>query len=315
MRYTRFVLLILLVSCGQQRKKGPDSRPRNLLIPGIINKVVAKQHQQLIPGSGDFNSYKEYLANLSDSDAAAIPFALDYIKTCLPANLPQRDSVFYLFNLKFFKVANPISEELYTQYATVLKQIENEPKAPRPKAFIDNLKACGIGVFSTEGNYYLDVSSDYFYKNFKGRVSDGVRTFLYIRKREMAEGFSEDAGLLISFNALYGRVKQWDKFLNDYPNTLYTPSATDYYNSYLRVLMTGMDNSRTFDDIDSTLMPEVKSIYRKAIHEDKNSRTSKIISSYYDFLARHNFKYDDSVDVFLKQHGLSTMIGIQPDTR
>jgi hypothetical protein len=62
-------------------------------------------------------------------------------------------------------------------------------------------------------------------------------------------------------------------------------------------------------------MPEVKNIYEKAIQQDTSSKTSKIISSYYAFLARHDFKENDSINDFLKDHKLSTMIAVQPDTR
>jgi hypothetical protein len=321
MRYIRFIFLMLLTACHQPTKKADKAKvsqnmqPADLLKAGSINKLVAKNHKRLVSVHGDFNSFKKYLAQLSDNDPASIPYALDYIKTCIPVSLPEKDSVIWLFTLKFYKITNKLSDSLETTDASVIKLMDDKPTPSPVKYFTNNLAACGIGIFQTEGNYYLDMMSGYLYKNFENRISEGVKAYLYIRKGEMAAGFTEDAGLLISFDALYGRVRQWEKFLNDYPKTIYSGAASDYYYTYLQTLLTGMDNSRVFDMETGVLSPEVKTIYEKAMRQDTSSKTSKIISSYYDLLARHNFKETDSVNVFFKEHKLSTMLAVQPDNR
>ncbi len=321
MKYTCFIFLVLLAACSHSGKKaekakaGQTAHPADLLKAGAVNKLVAKNHKRLNGLHGDFNSFKKYLAQLSDNDPASIPYALDYIKTCIPVTLPEKDSVLWLFNLKFYKITNKLSDSLETKYASVIKLMDDKPTPSRVKNFTNNLAACGIGIFQTEGNYYLDMQSGYLYNNFAYRVSDGVKAYLYIRKGEMAAGFTEDAGLLISFDALYGRVKQWEKFLHDYPNTIYSPEAAGHYKAYLETLLTGMDNSPVFDMETGALSPEVKTVYEKAMRQDTSSKTAKLISSYYALLARHNFKQTDSVNVFLKEHKLTTMLAVQPDNR
>jgi hypothetical protein len=259
MKYSCFFFLILIVACSQPNKKAykikaaQNLRSADLLKVGSISRLVAINHQKLVNLSGNLNSFKKYLARLNDDDPASIPFALDYIKTCISPTLPEKDSVLLLFNLKFYKTSNKLSDSLETKYASVVKLMDNQQNSPRLMNFKNNLKACGIGIFSTEGNYYFDMPSDYLYKNFENRVSDGVKAYLYLRKGELAAGFSEDAGLLISFDALYRRIKQWEKFLKDYPNTVYSEEANDYYITYLQTLLTGMDNSRIFDLENNTL--------------------------------------------------------------
>lgn len=321
MKYLFLIFLLLITSCGrieQKQEKIPaiqKSRPADLLKPGSINKLVAANHQKLAGQRGDFESFKKYINGLDDKDPASIPFALDYIKTCISPDLAEKDSVLLLFNVKFYKVSNTLSNSLESKYADVLKQMEDKPHAPKLLALNDNLKVCGIGIFSTEGNYYLDILPDYLYENFHARVSDAAKAYLSIRKDELKKGFSEDAGMLIGFEELYQRVKRWDKFLNDYPPNIYTVEANNYYTDYLETLLTGMDNSRVFDMDNNVLLPEVKAIYEKAMKEETNSKTSQLISSYYSLLARHDFKQTDSVDVFLKENHLSTMLGVQPATR
>jgi hypothetical protein len=317
MKYTcLFLIITLFIACHSSDKKVNRIKAKtNLLKPNNINKLVIVNHVKLKGISGNFNSFKAYLTGLEDTDPASIPYALDYIKTCLPVNLAERDSVMLLFNVKFFKIANGLTDSLETKYASIVKLMDTDSNSVKLKVFQKNLKDCGIGIFSTEGNYYLDVLPDYFYNNFKNRVSPGVRAYLDLRRHELAEGFSEDAGLLISFEQLYQRVKHWEKYLSDFPHTIYTAEAGNYYNTYLKTLLTGMDNSRVFEMDDDVITSEVKAVYEKAMKQDPNMQTVKIITDYYNLLGRHGFKDNDSVAVFLKEHKLSTMLGVQPDTR
>lgn len=324
MRYAYFLLILLTVACHSSPQKEDSTKTPTLhvkatsidpLKPNSVARSVAANHGQLKGINGDLISFKKYLSGLSDNDLASIPYALDYIKTCLPSDLTERDSIVLLFNVKFFKVSNKLSEELETKYPTLIKQLEKDIKSRELSIFQDNLKACGIGIFSTEGNYYLDILPNYLYNNFKDRVSIGVKTYLDIRRHELTEGFSEDAGLLISYKQLYQRVKNWEKFINNFPKTVYTNEANNYYETYLETLLTGMDNTPVFEMDNNSLSAEVKTLYEKAIHDDADTRTGKIIADYYALLSRHDLKQTDSIDVFLKAHNLSSMSGVQPDTR
>jgi hypothetical protein len=322
-----FCLFALLpLSCNSPQKKASSAKlsPVPIVVKKInpslfeahsVEKEVAKNHDKLIGHRGDFISFKKYLSTLNDAELVSIPFALDYIKTCLPATLPERDSVILIFNVKFFTVSNKLSENLDTKYNTVIKQLEKGVKSLELSAFQSNLSFCGIGIFSTEGNYYLDVLPNYFFDNFKNRVSDGTKAYLNIRKQELAEGFTEDAGLLITYKQLYQRVKNWDKYLTTFNRNVYTNEAKNYYITYLETFLTGTDNSRVFDGEDETISPEIKKLYETAISEDADTRTGKIITEYYTLLSRHQFKQIDSINVFLKKHNLSTMLAVQPQTR
>ena len=62
----------------------------------------------------------------------------------------------------------------------------------------------------------------------------------------MKQGFSEDAGMLISYEDLYYRIRRWEEFLYKHPNTIINDEAISYYRTYIETLMTGMANSRRF---------------------------------------------------------------------
>jgi len=307
----------LLFACGSNSTKDKKENESKdyLLQENSISKLVASNHMSISGIKGDLKSFKLYLNRLNEDSLNSIPYALDYVKTCISTDYSERDSVFLLFNIKFFAVTNRLNENLDKKYKTIINQLYKDSTTVELTNFRKNLEMCGIDIFSSEGMYYLDVIPDYFYNNFSNRVSESISEFLVIRKGELKEGFSEDAGMLISFEDLYQRVKRWENFIHKYPTTIYNNEANLFYTTYLETLMTGMDNSRIFDFDSSSLKPEIKTLYEKIKKEELESPTTKIISSYYDFLARHNFKANDSISIFLKANNLSTMLAVQPHTR
>lgn len=312
------LLTAVLFSCVSNYstdKKAVLTSTDYLLVENSIGKLVEANHLKLNGIKGDLHSFKGYLNKLPNDRLTSIPFALDYIQTCISPDNADRDSIFLLFNIKFYKVVNRFNDSLETKYHAVFQQLNSGTNSVEVKNFENNLKACGTNIFISEGMNYIDVLPDFFYHNFHNRVSAGVIEFLNIRKDELKQGFSEDAGMLISFEDLYARVKRWENFIVKNPNTVYSVEANSYYTIYLETLMTGMDNSRIFDTENNSLLPEIKKLYQKIAAENTKSPTSKIIASYYAFLARHDFKENDSIPVFLEQNKLSTMLAVQPHTR
>ena len=309
--------VFFLFACGSNNTKDKTEKESKdyLLQENSISKLVESNHQNISDKSGDLKSFKSYINKLNDDSLNSIPYALDYIKTCIPADNIDRDSIFLLFNIKFYSITNKLTENLDKKYKSIIGQLYKDSSTVELQNFRNNLGMCGIDIFSSEGMYYLDVIPNFFYENFKKRVSESVVEYLNIRKDELKQGFSEDAGMLISFDDLYKRVKRWENFIYKYPSSLYINEANSFYTTYLETLMTGMDNSRIFDFDSGALKPEIKALYETIIKDDLESPTNKIISSYYSFLARHNFKENDSISIFLKSKNLSTMLAVQPHTR
>lgn len=313
-------VLVILLSCS----RGQESNKVDISIDGTkdflvkeksIENLVRESHKELKSNSRNFNEYKEFLHKLDENNIASIPLLLDYIKTSIDSNNTDRDSIFLLFNIKFYTITERLNDSLYTKFNYLTVQLQKDSTTQELNAFENNLTDCGLAIFQTEGMYYLDVMPDFFYGNFKDRVSEGVREFLKIRKDELKQGFSEDAMLLISFDDLYDRIIRWEKFLIQFPNTVYTDYANSLYTTYLETLMTGMDNSRVFTPDSDILLPDVKVLYEKIIAEKSKSSTTRTIESYYNFLSRHDFTENDSIKIFLKELNLSTMLAVQPHTR
>ena len=319
MKYSILLLILTVaISCNSNKTasiKTVSQTDENLLEKNNIANIVSSNHQSLVNIKGDLESFKTYLKGLDSSKISTIPLALDYIKTCIPADLPSKDSVYKEFTYEFYNVANGFTDLFESKFPKLVSDLNENKNTPEIEAFNENLKAAGLDLCMSEGMYYFDVTYDFFYNNFKDRVSPDLAEYLNIRKDELKQGFSEDAGMLISFEELYQRVKRWENFLGTYPSSSLLGDANYFYQTYIETLLTGMDNSRTFDYENNTLIPEVKSIYEKAMIEDTTSNSYKIISAYYNFLSNHNFTYNDSINIFLESFGLSSMLGVQPHTR
>src|SRR4051812_41949793 len=97
-------LLITLMACGPHNSTDnseTNSMADYLLKDGFIAKSLTSNHQRLIGKTGDLKSLKQYLNRLDDDSLTSIPFALDYILTCIPSDYVFRDSIFLLFNRHF----------------------------------------------------------------------------------------------------------------------------------------------------------------------------------------------------------------------
>jgi hypothetical protein len=313
------ILLLSCTYCNSQENKNPQGVPvsctENLLQNHSVSDAVKAVHQKLTGITGDLKTFKSYVGNLDDKQVASIALALDYIKTCIPAGNPDQDMIFEEFYKKFYRVTNRFSDSLETNYPSIIKQLDKDSNSAELGAFRDNLKQCGIGIFTTEGIYYPDAIYDFFYTNFNDRVSVGMKEFLSIRKDEMKQGFSEDAELLISFDEVYQRAKRWEKLLDTYPEIIIKEEAGNYYIMYMETLITGMDNSPVFSSENQTLLPEIRILYEKILKEETGSKTTKIISDYYSFLEQHDFKDNDDIQNFLKDNNLKSMQAVQPLSR
>ncbi|MDP4207834.1 MAG: hypothetical protein Q8928_03360 [Bacteroidota bacterium] len=313
------VFLFVLVSCKSANKSSVGNLDslagKGLNYEYIQNKIKESKSKPDQQGC-DFKNIRKQISSYKDLGIVSIPIAENIIKRCISSlDESNKDSVYILFVNLFYNSANPFTESLETKYSGVLKKIEKDINDSETKDFKKCLDVCGLTLLMSEGTYYVDVKYDYFYNLFKGKVSPALDVFLKIRSKEMKQGYSEDAGLLISFEELYDRVTTWEDFNIKYPDFFLNGESESYYISYLSTFLTGMDNSRTFDLDNEKLLPELKKLYEKIIERKDARKSSKIISDYYDLLKNNDFKQPDNLSKFLKDNGLFSMLGVQPETR
>jgi hypothetical protein len=319
-------LAVALFSCNggskKDEKKVAEVIPtavlaKELLQPDFMKTRIFANHGKLAGITGNLQSFKKYLKTL-DTNLQAIPYALDYIKTCIHvSDTLQRDSIFFYYMVEIDAILDKLDDSILRQYASTVKAVDSGSKSKEALAFTDNINLCGIELIddALEGDY-LRFNPDFLYNNFQDFVSKDIVEFLDQTGKETTEGFSEDGGLNMSFEDLYKRIKIWEKFANTYPNSLFRNAAWGNYRVYMGALFTGLDNSPVYDYNTQELLPELKTLYEKIIKDDTASKTSHIISEYYDSLSAHGFMRNDSVIGQLeRKYKLWNMMAAEPELR
>lgn len=334
MKRVLYLLLgLLILGCSNSRQPADsvnlqsedsiaDNSQRELTVSEIpidlekAKRKIEENKTKLNNITGDFQEFKTFTQSLNKSDLYTISTTADYLRAFLPkADQVYKDSTYLYFLRTFYGTVNNLTDSLNIKFPETMKKLEENKEDIQTQNFQEYLSLFGAGLFMTEGMFYIDVEPDYFLGIFDKHVSNGLNAYLIQRKVELIEGFSEDAGLIISFDQVYDRVLKWEQIVIENPNFLMVDDSRQYYETYLETLLTGMDNSRVFDFEGERLTPEVKKLYESVIKSGPSTKSTEIIKGYYNLLAENDFKYSDKLDDYLKKQGLSSMLGIQPHSR
>jgi len=257
-------------------------------IQSKIQNYESKNAQQ----KTDFNTIKNQMLSCSEVDIVSIPIMAKIIdKSIITMNRADQDSTYIIFNYIFYTSVNAFNDSLEIRYPDILEKMEKGTNDQATKEFKKCLELCGLSLLNSEGSYYVDEKDDYYYDLFKGKVSPALTEYLKIRNKEIKQGYSED------------------------PDFFLLKDAEFNYTSYLSTLITGTDNSETFDSETQNLYPGIKKLYEKIISHNDGKKSTKVISDYYELLKRNEFKQPDNLDLFLKANNLISMVGVQPETR
>jgi hypothetical protein len=259
-------------------------------------------------------NFREYLNKLHKNDLASISYASNEFEKKFSSAVPEmKDSAFIEFRSFYYDVINSYYEMFLNNQDLVNKLNDNKNDDSQVKQFKITLDQNGLRLSKTEGGYYIDEKPTYLYSNFKNLVSRSISEFLLIRSKELEEGFSENAKLLISFNSLGDRIITWENYLNKYPASPLSAEAKFSYHLYLNTFITGLDNSPVANE--DILLPEMKKIYSDYIRKNNNMESGKIVEKFYSIVSINNFHLTPTLDDFYKENQIESMKGIEPPTR
>jgi len=264
------------------------------------------------------DSLKNYLNTLSGNDPASIPYAIHFIKHYpAPAGSPVYDTLYkqfsslhYLVSVAFSKmVAGPTCEAVLNR--NHVEQInDGDPTVDDPE--LENLLAYlnlySLKVYTSEGSHYVGPSPDLFYNVFHRKASAPLIYYLTLQQKDLKEGLADDNMLLISYAQLYQRIEAWGLFIATQPhNSFIQQEAMRTYRSDLSILILGLGNTTIFDTGTQALNPEIRTLYETIMASGKDHVSKKIITVYYNFLAKNNFKRTDEIHTFLNQYDIPSL--------
>lgn len=162
----------------------------------------------------------------------------------------------------------------------------------KSKKILDLLMTQGITIiYEGEGTADLDMTSSFFVDLFKGHLSSELSDLLTLKHEENSIMYSNDGGIIISFEELGDRLARWQMFLTKHPASRYYAFVNNRFTSYLIDFMKGQDNTpvfRVFED--STVEPEILKTYKKFLVKFKGTTAGNIISKYVDEIEKNNGK-------------------------
>ena len=126
-----------------------------------------------------------------------------------------------------------------------------------------------------------------------------MKTYLVQQNKEDKEGFSEDAGLMITPKQLAQRVVWWEDFFLNNPYSLISPRAKANWIMYLDVLLSGMDNSPVVEYTDNTISTDYQTAYEYMQRSHPLSESNKFVAPYYKLLLK---KDKNGAERLLKQY-------------
>ena len=273
-----------------------------------IDNAIQFQRQEL---RAEPEKIGGYLTRLDPNDPVSIPLAVHFIEGYPESpEAPVYDTLYMQFVALYYKVTMPFSDLFNTeQYVALLNEEQETPEDARLKNFLTYLDLYSIKPTAVEGGYDAEADPDFFYNVFSKKASPALRDFLAIQKKEMAEGFEMDAGLLIEYPQLYERIEAWGKFMKDHPDYALSEEALMNYQMYLRTLLFGMDNTPVFED--GILSADIKKLYETIQQQGKDSLSRKIITDYYAYLSKDGFKAHDENYQFMDQYDLGKAFGVK----
>lgn len=262
-----------------------------------------------------FELYKTSLGNLDNSKIENLEVALglfDSLSVTPPDSV--NDKMFEAFQDYYYKTIRYLNSSNIIDHSRIY-EYDDMYNNPYTDSLTTIFNKYGIDVFSTEGSFYADQMVGYLSKTFSGKLTEAYSEYLKNRANEMKRPFSEDAILLVSFRTVADRVLFWESFLEKYPDSHISSSARFYYEHYLGTLLTGTDNSRSYDWDTNKFRDDIINLYEKIITQYPDRNSAQILTKYLEVIKQNEFIFNENVRKYIKTNNLPSMRAVQPISR
>lgn len=253
-------------------------------------------------------SYDRFLGSLDKDNFDNIYAGIQYFKSHLE-DQPQADvdSACQAFMTFFFATISHHNDQLWEDYDLISRFHDDEARRkPDIRNYIDALRRNGLDLFTFGRLYYIDQQSEFLFRNFSRYVSPAVRYYLALRSEELAEGFSDNDSLTITFRQVSERVIRWEQYRLQYPESVVSDYADYYYQLYLSTFLTGLKLSPVFDE-QGGLRPELSTVYHEFVNRHPESRAGFLVKEFYRILQVADFKWSPAVRHFYERRRIRNM--------
>lgn len=166
------------------------------------------------------------------------------------------------------------------------------------RQFEDDLNSNGLEFASTEGILYITRNFDPIRAAFYSHLTRAGKVFFDEFEKEQKEGFLEDDGLVISAREVGDRLVFWDNFRKNFATSVFQEYARNSGDDYLRVLLTGTDNSPAFEGPNSTMDPAFLEACQWIAAQDPHLESVKVVVRYLEILKANGYRNSDELEKF-----------------
>jgi hypothetical protein len=250
--------------------------------------------------------YSKHLDSLGSTVSSSLDGLELFQKSFVKENQQENDKALRAYIEFQNKLIGSVEQELFdkTEFYEKLNTLFAEDSALRDKdavAYEAELMRSGLQLSAAEGSVFLDSNPNKFLEYFGPYLTESTKEFLERYATEVNRAYSADAGLIISVQELSGRLVFWDTFLSKYPDHLFLDYAEDYYKTFLRTLLTGLDNTLAYDNTTLEWSKEFLQVYKSVVANHPTTKSAKVLSRYLELLAANDFKHNEKVQEFIDE--------------
>ncbi len=172
-------------------------------------------------------------------------------------------------------------------------------RKPEGLAFEKKMNQNALLVKTSEGAVYLDRDAPQLLTYFGNYVTPAMKEYLGQFIAEEQQELSEDAAIVIPISDLANRLVFWDEFIAKYPQHIFAQTATSKRDVYLLFLLTGLDNTPSFDFESKKINKDYMDAYTMILSTHPNMPSAKVINEFVELLKKNNYTHTATVDEFL----------------
>ncbi|WP_333638498.1 hypothetical protein [Tissierella praeacuta] len=285
---------ILLSGCGKTESKskvGMESK-ENIKIEQSEEKVSKEDSEKIL------NDYYELLKK--DTDPKELIKFVD--ENIVKLDKEDGDTVFFGLE-EYLKATLPLLEEDYKKAnesmdfqnafdIDVEKENAKNIKDENLRKLVEDTFESGFLLYKDEGDIYpgLDYS---FMKKYEDFVTEEMKNYIELKSIESAAPFSNGFAIDIKPEQILDRALNSEKHLVKYNEGRTTKKVYEMYASYIEAAIMGTGNPLVYAETEeSSIRKEVLDVYKTFAENNKDSRTSKVISQYVETLNKNKNKLD-----------------------
>jgi len=211
------------------------------------------------------------------------------------------------FTIYIAACAQKEAQQIEDKYNTILNSENSEAidsQIDSLNKWVNPLREYGIIIYSAEGYIESEIMPMYVAELFWKYLSGAERELAKLAELEVEEPSLQDASITISYQDLADRLKICDDMVTNFPKDELYPQIEACQKFYLALLLTGADNSTTFDWETKTLHPEIRQTVINYIAEHPEAESTKTLKEFMAIMKRSNYQSSAESDAFLQKISL-----------